>query len=268
MKIKKLIVFTLGTACSLALLSGCIAGMFEEEITVDFVADGELVDSGTVTQFKNIKSPVLSDAYVPNNYRFLGWTYYQENELDLTSVSAFKSQYISGGRMVHYMDVKEASKDHKIELQALIMHVDDIPKEYHYAVVGWYDKVATSGIDQAKMNIFEANLKTWLTNEGVEQDDLNTIVIRGYTGNVGPATGQILYDGDVDIMFGFGSVENITTTGSIPKDSIKQSDEDYKILYNGNAKKRAVHRLTDNPGSIKVMEYILSDACRSFFNPA
>lgn len=267
MKIKKLIVFTLGTACSLALLSGCMAGMFEEEITVNFVNEGEIVDSGTVTQFKNIKSPVLDDAYVPNNYRFLGWTYYQEYELDLTSVSNFKSQYISGGRMVHYMDIKEASKDNKIELQALIMHVDDIPKEYHYAVVGWYDKVATSGISQVQMDTVEANLKTWLTSEGVSQEDLDTIVFRGYTGNVGPATGQILYDGDVDIMFGFGDVNNITTTGSIPVDSIKQS-ELYKVLYNGTVKNRYAHRLTDNPGSIKVMEYLMSEACTSFFNPA
>ena len=67
-------------------------------------------------------------------------------------------------------------------------------------------------------------------------------------------------------MFGFGSVENITTTGSIPPEMLKQS-EPYKILYGETIKNRYAHRLTDNPGSIKVMEYLMSEACMSFFNP-
>ena len=264
MKIKKLIVFTLGTACSLTLLSGCMAGMFEKEITVDFVNEGEVVDSGTVTQFKNIKSPVLDEAYIPTNYRFLGWTYYQESELDLKSATNFKTQYIGGGRMVHYMDVRDAAKDQKITLQALIMHKDDIPKDYHYAVVAWYDKAGTSGLNQDRINTFEGNLKAYLASSGVTQEDINTVVLRGYSGNVGPTTGQILYDDDVDIMFGWGSASNITTTGSIPESMIKQS-EAYTITYNGEAKNRHVHRLSDNPGSLKVMEYIMSDACKAFF---
>ena len=264
MKIKKLIVFTLGTACSLTLLSGCIAEVFEKEISVTFMNEGEVVGSGTVTQFKNIKSPVIDDAYVPQNYRFLGWTYYQESQLDLSNPTNFKTQYIGGGRMVHYMDVRDASKDQKITLQALIMHKDDIPKDYHYTVIAWYDKAATSGLTQDKINTFEANLKSYLLAEGVSQEDVNTVVLRGYSGNVGPTTGQILYDDDVDIMFGWGSLDNISTTGSIPVEMVRESHE-YAVMYNGAPKNRHVHRISDNPGGIKAMEYILSEACTSFF---
>ncbi len=264
MKIKKLIVFTLGTACSLTLLSGCIAEVFEKEISVTFMNEGEVVGSGTVTQFKNIKSPVIDDAYVPQNYRFLGWTYYQESQLDLSNPTNFKTQYIGGGRMVHYMDVRDASKDQKITLQALIMHKDDIPREYHYAVMAWYNKPGTSGITETNMDWVSQHLKTYLSNQGVSQEDINTVVIRGYTGNVGPSTGQILYDGDVDIMFGWAT--NISTTGSIPEASILDN-KTITVVYNGESKTRNIHRLTDNPGAIKVMDFLLSAEVTSYFNP-
>ena len=265
MKIKRLIVFTLGATCSLSFLTGCFAGIFEEEISVTFSNEGEVVETGIVTQFKNIKSPVVDDAYIPTNYHFLGWTAYSEQELDMNDATHFKSQYIAGGRMVHYMDIRDFSKDHKVTLQAIIMHKDDIPKDYHYAVLAWYDKAANSGINQDIMNAYEQNLKSWLAAEGVSEEDINTVVVRGYAGNVGPTTGQILYDDDVDIMLAWGSVSNITTTGSIPVEMIKQS-EPYQITYNGEVKNRYIHRLTDNPGALKVMEYLLSEASVSFFN--
>ena len=265
MKIKRLIVFTLGAACSLSFLTGCVAGMFEEELNITFATGGEVIGTGTVTQFKNIKSPVLADGYIPKNYRFLGWTPYSESELDLNDAVHFKTQYIGSGRMVHYMEAKPFAKDHKVTYEALIMHKDDIPKVYHYAVVAWYDKAGTSGLNQDRMNTFETNLRSWLATEGVSQEDIDTVVVRGYAGQVGATTGQILYDDDVDIMFGWGSVDNITKTGSIPPEMIKQT-EAYPLIYNGETKNRHVHRLTDNAGGIKVMEYILSDACRSYFN--
>ena len=66
-------------------------------------------------------------------------------------------------------------------------------------------------------------------------------------------------------MLGWGSVNNITTTGSIPEEMIKQS-EAYQITYNGEVKNRYIHRLTDNPGALKLMEYLLSEASVSYFN--
>ena len=260
MKKKTLIAFFIGIAASLFVLPGCAAKALEKELNVVFMNEGEMVDSGVVTQFKNIQSPTIPEAYVPENYRFLGWTGYSMDELDLNSPTNFKSQYIAGGRMVHYMDVEKFAVNQTVVLEALIMHKDDIPKEYHYAVVAWYDKAANSGLDQAMMDKYEGMLKTYLTNQGVSEEDVNSVVVRGYAGNVGPTTGQILYDDDVDIMFGWGSLSNITTTGSIPEEMVRES-LDYQIGTHA----RFIHRISDNPGGIKVVEHLLSDEVKAYF---
>ena len=145
------------------------------------------------------------------------------DEMDLTDPENFKTQYIGGGRMVHYMDVKDFANNTTVVLESLIMHKDDIPQEYHYVVMAWYDKAATSGLNQEKMEPFADMVNSYLLSEGVSEEDVSTVELRGYSGNVGPTTGQILYDNDVDIMFGWGSVSNITTTGSIPEDSILET---------------------------------------------
>ena len=93
MKIKRLIALIAGAACSIGFLTGCsIVKSLEEELNVVFECEGEFIDSGVVTQFKNIKSPDLKASYIPDGYRFLGWTCYQENQLDLTNATNFKTQ--------------------------------------------------------------------------------------------------------------------------------------------------------------------------------
>ena len=72
MKLSKIITLALGTACSITFLSGCAAGFFEEEINVVFMNEGEVVDAGVITQFKNYQTPSISEAYIPNDFRFLG----------------------------------------------------------------------------------------------------------------------------------------------------------------------------------------------------
>ena len=262
----KIFSIIIGTACSLSFLSGCAVNYFEEEINVVFMNEGEMIGNGTVTQFKNIKSPTIGSAYIPDNYRFLGWTCYSMQELDLKNATHFKTQYIGGGRMVHYMDVKKFAVNSTVTCEALIMHKDDIPKDYHYAVVAWYDKAGTSGLSQGLMDKYEKMTKEYLLSEGVSQEDVNSVLFRPYTGNVGPSTGQILYDDDVDIMLGWGSVENITTTGSIPLAMIQETVE-LKVLYNGDTKTRQIHRISENAGGIKVMEYMKSEATTNYFNP-
>lgn len=262
---KRTITLALTSLIGIVTLSGCAVNYFEEEINVVFMNEGEIVDNGTVTQFKNIQSPTIPDAYIPEDFRFLGWTGYKENQLDLHDVSHFRSQYIGGGRMVHYIDVKKFAVNSTVTLNALIMHKDDIPKEYHYAVVAWYDKAGTSGMTAGQISTVSEKLGTYLLNNGVSQDDVNSIVFRGYTGNVGPSTGQILYDGDVDIMLGWGSLSNITTTGSIPPEMVLQSEE-YQVTYEGNIKTRYLHRLSDTVGCLAVTQYLLSDEARAVFN--
>ena len=265
MKSKRLIKILLGIACSVTFLSGCAARALENEINVVFLNEGQIVDKGVVTQFKNIKSPTLSSAYVPTDYRFLGWTCYSFNELDLSSATNFKKQYIAGGRMVHYMEVAKFAKNQTVTCEALIMHKDDIPKDYHYAVVAWYDKAGTSGLNQAKIDGFATMLNNHLAAQGVSEEDIKSVVVRGYSGNVGPTTGQILFDDDVDIMLGWGSVSNITTTGSIPESMIRESKE-FPVTYNGEVKNRYIHRISDNAGGVQVFEYLQSEEVATYFN--
>ena len=261
MKKCRLITFFVGLFASISLLSGCaIADMFEKKITVEFAVDGEVVETGEVTQYKNIKSPDIASSYIPKDYRFLGWTGYEESQLDFQDAVHFKQQYIAAGRMVHYMEARQFSKGNKTTFNALIIHKDDIPKVYHYAVVAWYDKVANSGLNQSIMDTFEKNYRAYLLSEGVSQEDVNTVVVRGYAGNVGPTTGQILFDDDVDLMFGWGSLENITTTGQIPPEKVLQT-ESYSIA--GHA--RTIHRLTNTEGCLKTMEYLMSESVRAYF---
>ena len=184
--------------------------------------------------------------------------------MDFADPANFKTQYIGGGRMVHYMDVKEFASNNTVVLDDLIMHKDDIPQEYHYAVLAWYDKEGNSGLNQGRMDTFETMLKAHLTSEGVSDEDVASVVVRGYAGNVGPTTGQILYDNDVDIMLGWGSLNNITTTGSIPEESVLQSIA-YTIKNGETEHARYIHTLDNSEGANKVLEYLLSEEAISFF---
>jgi hypothetical protein len=165
------------------------------------------------------------------------------------------------------MDVKDFASNNTVVLDALIMHKDDIPQEYHYAVLAWYDKEANSGLNQARMDTFETMLKAHLTSEGVSDEDVASVVVRGYAGNVGPTTGQILYDNDVDIMLGWGSLSNITTTGSIPEESVLSTHE-YSIVNGGTPHNRYIHTLDNSEGATKVLNYLLSEEAINFFTEA
>ena len=246
-------------------LSGCAANLFEEEIHVVFKNEGQIVDDGVVTQFTNFKTPTIDEAYVPTDYRFLGWTALDNSQLDLKNAQHFKTQYIMAGRMVHYMEAKPYAVNQTTTYHALILHKDRIPKDYHYVVVAWYDKTATSGISSGQISTLSKKLKEHLKTQGVSEADLKTIVFRGYTGNVGPSCGQIMYDGDVDIMLGWGSPDNVIGTGGMSAEMLLQSVQ-FKVTYDGNQKTRYLHRLTDTENAINVTNYFLSEEVYNIFN--
>lgn len=265
---KKLIAFIL-VLLSLSLsvfgLTGCVADWFEEELSVVFVNEGEVVWEGSVTQYKNVKTPEIADAYVPDGYRFYGWTVYNPDAVDPASPN-FKSSFIGGGKMLHFMDVKgHENSEKQVVLSALIVDKSLVPKEYHYAVVAWYDKAATSGVTSSEMETFAEKLKAYLQSEGVSDADLSTIVIRGYSGNVGPSCGQIMADEDVDIMLGWGSQSNVTGTGGMPAAMLLES-VGFGVTYNGAVKNRYIHRLSDSDSVLKVWQWIQSEDCTSIFN--
>ena len=244
-------------------MTSCAAKIWEEEFNVVFMNEGEIIESGTVSQFKNFLAPTIDEAYVPDGYKFFGWSAYAENELDPTAKD-FKSKLIGGGKMVHYMDVKGHEDNRTVVMNAIILDKNAVPKEYHYVVIAWYDKVATSGISQAQMDTLQAKLFAYLRSEGVSEEDISTIVIRGYTGNVGPSCGQIMADEDVDIMLGWGSADNVTSTGGMKPEMLLESVA-YTVVYNGTTKTRHLHRLTDTESVNKVMAWLQTEECTSIF---
>ena len=263
MKIKKIILSILLLIAFPFSLASCFAGVFEEEINVVFMYEDELISSDTVTQFKNIKAPSLTEAYIPDGYKFFGWTPLNPEDVYPTDVN-FKDEYIGPEKMLHWSDIEKHKDNKTVVCKALIINKEEIPKEYHYVVIAWYDKVATSGLDEAKIKVFADALKEYLKGEGVSDNDINTIVIRGYSGNVGPSCGSIMEDGDIDIMFGWGNNDNVINTGGMKEEMLHESVT-FDITYSGAVKTRYVHRLTDSETVIKVMEWMKSDKCKSLF---
>ena len=144
----------------LATNTSCFAKAFEEEINVVFMYEDEYISHDTVTQFKNIKCPELSEAYIPDGYKFFGWTPYNPDTVKATDEN-FDQKYISAGGMVHWSDVEEHKENSTVILRALMIDKDEIPKVYHYAVIAWYNKPATSGLNEENMAIVENALKTY-----------------------------------------------------------------------------------------------------------
>lgn len=248
-------------ALSIFTLSSCAAQSLEKRINVVFMYEDEMIASGTVTQFENLKSPDLDESYIPDGYKFFGWTPLDVNKVKATDVN-FKEEYIGAGKIVHYMDVEQYAVNTTVVCQAVVIDKAEIPHVYHYAVIAWYDKPATSGIDSTLMGKFETALKAYLSSEGVSEEDLATIVIRGYTGNVGTSCGKIMEDEDVDIMLGWSSRSNVTGTGGMKESMLLETIDDFQV---GTDHTRCVHRLTDSETVIKVFQYIGSDACRQIF---
>ena len=257
---KKLFMILLSFLMLLAPVS-CAAKAFEKEINVVFMYEGELIGYDTVTQFKNIKSPTLSDAYIPDGYKFYGWTAYDPNTVHPTQ-SDFSTKYVGAGKMVHYGDVCDHVDNSTVIMNALMVDKAEIPVVYHYVVIAWYDKVATSGLDQNLMDTFQERLFTYLRSQNVSEEDIATIVIRGYTGNVGTSCGQIMEDEDVDIMLGWGSSSNVIGTGGMKESMLKETVTPYVI---GSHAARTIHRLTDKETAIFVCEWLKSDECRAIF---
>ena len=265
---KKVMVFAfvlIMTVSSAMALSSCaLIRAMEEELTIVYMNEGEEVARDTVTQFKNVLTPEVDQAYIPDGYKFYGWTAYSPEEIN-PAASDFKDKFIGGGKMLHYMDVKGHEKDKTVVMNALIVDKSLVPKVYHYAVIAWYDKVATSGISQAQMDTLDTKLKAYLRAEGVSEEDIATIVIRGYTGNVGPSCGQIMADEDVDIMLGWGSADNVIGTGGMKEEMLLETVS-YQVTYNGAIKNRTIHRLTDSGSVLKVMAWLQTEECTSIFN--
>ena len=108
--------------------TSCAAKAFEEEINVVFMYEGEYVGHDTVTQFKNIKAPTLPDSYIPDGYKFFGWTPYAPETVKATDEN-FKEKYIGANKMVHWADVEEHAVNTTVVLHSLMIDKEEIPEE-------------------------------------------------------------------------------------------------------------------------------------------
>lgn len=257
--IKKVFYLTISILMVLT-MSSCIAKSFEKELNIVFMYEGEYVSSGTITQFKNIKTPELSEAYIPDGYKFFGWTPLDPNTVKATDPD-FDNKYIGDGKMLHWSDVNEYASNSTVICHALMIDKDEIPVPYHYVVIAWYDKVATSGLDSNLMSTFQNSLFAYLRSQGVTEEDINTIVIRGYTGNVGTSCGQIMDDEDVDIMFGWSSISNVTSTGGMSEEMLLEAETSFSV----GAKTRSVYRLSEKDTAKLVFNWMKTEECRNIF---
>lgn len=256
---RKKLFLVLVSLLTLFLVTSCAAKAVEKEINVVFMYEDEFISYETISQFKNAKTPTLPDSYIPEGYKFFGWTPLNPNTIKATDKD-FENKYIGAGKMVHYADVSEYAKNETVVCQALMIDKADIPTVYHYTVIAWYNKPATSGVDETLMAKFETALLAYLRSNGVSEEDIATIVIRGYTGNVGTSCGQIMQDEDVDIMLGWGSRDNVTSTGGM-KDEMLLETASFPV----GSKNRTIHRLTDKDSTKLIFAWLQTDECKNIF---
>lgn len=256
---KRLVAVLIVVVMCLAALSGCslIKGL-ERDVQVilmgvqqtesgDLVTndDGsyqyEYVGTYTVNQFNNAIVP--EPDYAPDGMQFAGWSPIK----DWTEDDGIESVSSSKG-LIRYDDVKNFVDGESL---SITLYAAFAPIPQHDLVIAWYDKESTSGINQAWMDQFQTNLYAFLTTEGYTPESMD-IIIRGYSGNVGTSCSEIMDDGDVDIMYGWGG--NIDSTGGMVE------GVDYLENVSGieiNGKNRYAARLTNKPLVNLVYNWIL-----------
>lgn len=260
MKKFKILSLFLVLLLALTSLSACMAQGLEQELNVVFMYEDELITSVKIDQFTNAKTPTLPKTYIPDGYRFFGWTPLDPEEVKATDEN-FKEEYVGPGKMVHWADVNKYAVNSTVICKALLINEDDIPKVYHYLVIAWYNKVSTTGITETMIENMTTKLNEYLKKEGVSDDDIKSIEIRGYTGNVGASCGLIMENGDVDIMLGWSSRSNVIGTGGMSEEMLLESVS----LQVSTTNTRMIHRLTDTEQTNKVFAWMQSDEFKAVF---
>lgn len=204
-------------------------------------------ETDTVTELEDTESVInFGNITVPENYTFLGFT----NEENGTEVKVRTT--LDGS--LKYDDVKTllVEGDTTLDLYPVFQAPDVV--RTHYAVIAWYNKVATSGLDSTIMKQVEDGIKAYLKTQNVSDDDISTIIFKGYEGNVADSTTEIMTDGNVDIMLGWGS--NITSTGKIPESQVQKSVDGVTM---GEKTGRMMHLLSSDEGVELVFTYLSSE---------
>lgn len=193
--------------CLAMALSGCAAvKIFEKDLQLVLKVDSEVHAIYDVSIYKN--AVVTAPKSKEEGKGFYGWSP-QENWAELSEDEVI---IVPNGTFITYNDVKDFVPEGSASLTLYATFFEIPVKDL---VIGWYraEGVSTdTGLTQDIMDAFKGNMFTYLETKEYVPADME-IVIRAYDGNVGNSCGNILSDGDVDIMIGWAG--NITSTGGI-----------------------------------------------------
>lgn len=241
---KRLVATLLVVLMCSVVLSACSAleGL-EKDIQVSLNVNGEIVGTYTVNSFNNA---VVDEPAAPSGKSFLGWSAHSDWEsMDINEALLSKNK-----TLLRYAEIKDFAKDGSVTLYAVF---GQIPR--HDLAIAWYNKEATSGLNQSIMDNFTTALKDFLQGKGYNVDEMD-IVVRAYDGNVGTSCGNIKADADIDIMVGWAARSNIEGTGGL----IAGQDflQNYgNITLNGAPKARYSAKLYDSDLVNTVYQWIL-----------
>lgn len=234
----------------LAVLSGCtMVRGFEKDLQVVLKVDGEYKGCYTVNQFNNAIVPVPE---APKGLIFYGWT----ADPDWASKDIAEVKVSQNKGLIRYDDVKDCVEGDKLSVTLYPVFAEI---QRHDIAIAWYNKVATSGLDETVIAGFKDKLYAFLTSKGWDTENMD-IVIRPYAGNVGPTCDAIKNDGDIDIMIGWSHAENLRDTGGL-KLGVDVLENKGNILINPNFEKGARYaaRLSDTENCKLVYEWILTE---------
>lgn len=190
----------------LAMFVGCSAvSVLEKDLRLVLNVDGEIYAVYDISIYNNA---VITEPKAPEGKSFYGWSP-QENWAEKEQSEVIVTPKTT---FIAYNDVKDYVKKGSSSLTLYAAFYEIPPKDL---VVAWYraEGVSTqTGLTQEIMDTFTQNMYTFLETKDYTPAEMD-IVVRAYDGNVGTSCGNLLSDGDVDLMVGWGG--NIGSTGGV-----------------------------------------------------
>lgn len=231
----------------LAAFSGCsLVRGFEKDLQINLKVNGEYRGTYTVNAFNNAIVPLPEQNDVPEGLMFYGWTP-QENWQELGAGNVHLSQNKS---VLRYDDVKDWVVGDEASVTVYAVFGE---KPTHDLAIAWYNKPATSGLDENIIQSFTDSLNAYLVSQSYAPADMD-IVIRGYSGTVGASCGQIKEDGDIDIMIGWANTNNLVGTGGL-KAGADFLENNGNILINPDFEKGARYTARLNERAMTKLVY-------------
>ena len=245
---------TLALSLSTVLLASCgLMKGLEHDLTIAIRHNGDLYFSGIVNEFNNIIMPQMDPAFIAPGMKFAGYT------LDIGwNIEKGLDALYKEGELVRYQNVKQYAYNGGVEFFSQFVTSTTPLSLQHYLKLGWYNKPATSGLNETIIGKLSSQLNEYLASKGASEEELADFVVKGYEGNVGSIGSQINEDDNVDVFI--GAAANLLSTGGVEYVEREAAGKNY-----GGVSGRYVYLLHDKPASRLLYEYCLSDAFYTIF---